>query len=91
MIDEFYNSDRSIDSICGSAKKHNKFSNAEMVCTKTLYNYIDAGLLEIKNIDLLLKLNRVSKSRRIKNNKKKLCTSIEERPESINRRSKFGH
>ena len=56
VIDEFYNSDHSIDSICGSAKLHNKFPNSEMICTKTLYNYIDTGLLEIKNIDLSLKL-----------------------------------
>ncbi|TDO94804.1 IS30 family transposase [Halanaerobium saccharolyticum] len=91
VIDEFYNSDHSIDSICGSAKLHNKFPNSEMICTKTLYNYIDAGLLEIKNIDLPLKLKRASKSRRIRNNKKKLGTSIEERPESINNRSEFGH
>jgi len=91
VIDKFYNSDHSIDSICGSAMLHNKFPNSEMVCTKTLYNYIDAGLLEIKNIDLPLKLRRSLKSRRIKNNKKKLGTSIDERPESINDRSEFGH
>ncbi|RAK03907.1 IS30 family transposase [Halanaerobium saccharolyticum] len=91
VIDEFYNSNHSIDSICGSAKLHNKFPNSEMVCTKTLYNYIDAGLLEIKNIDLPLKVKRSSKSRCIKSNKKKLGTSIEERPESINDRSEFGH
>lgn len=47
-----YNSDISIDSICSSAKGYNKFPNSEMFCTKTLYNYLDAGLLEIKNIDL---------------------------------------
>jgi IS30 family transposase len=91
VIDEFYNSDHSIDSICGSAKLHNKFPNSEMVCTKTLYNYRDAGLLEIKNIDLPLRLKRFLKSRRIKNNKKNLGTSIEESPERINERSEFGH
>ncbi len=62
-----------------------------MVCTKTLYNNIDAGLLTIKNIDLPLKIKRSSKSKRAKENKKKLGTSIEERPKSINDRSEFGH
>jgi IS30 family transposase len=91
VLDEFYNKDQSIDSICGSAILHNKFPDSEMVCSKTLYNYIDAGLLEIKNIDLPLKLKRSSKSNRVKQNKKKLGTSIEERPESVNDRSEFGH
>lgn len=91
VVDKFYNSDHSIDSICGSAKLHNKFPNSKMVCTKTLYNYIDAGLLEIKNIDLPIKLKRSPKSKLIKDNKKKLGTSIDERPESINDRSEFGH
>jgi len=62
-----------------------------MVCTKILYYYIDTGLLEIKNIDLPLKLKRSSKSKRVKQNKKKLGTSIDERPERINDRSEFGH
>jgi hypothetical protein len=74
VTDEFYTSDHSIDSICDSAKLHSKFPNSEMVCTKTLYNYIDARLLEIKNIDLPLKVKRSSKSRCIKSNKKKLET-----------------
>jgi len=56
-----------------------------------LYNYIDAGLLTIKNIDLPLKLKRSSKSKRAKENNKKLGTSIEERPESINDWSRFRH
>ena len=91
VIGEFYEKDHSLDSIRGSAELHDKFSKSEMVCTKTLYNYIDAGLLTIKNIDLPLKLRRSSKSKTVKKNKKKLGTSIEERPESINDRSEFGH
>lgn len=33
-------------------------SRSEMVCTKTLYNYIDLQLLEIRNSDLPMKLRR---------------------------------
>lgn len=37
---------RSPDSICGREKINKEFD--ESVCTKTLYNYIDQGLLSIK-------------------------------------------
>lgn len=91
VTDLFFNKKQSLDSICGASLIHNKFSKSEMVCTKTLYNYIDLGLLEISNIDLPLKVKRSTKSSRVKRNKKKLGTSIDERPENINNRSEFGH
>jgi len=53
----FYEKHQSLDSICGAARRHNTFSKSEMVCTKTFYNYADAGSLEISNIDLPLKVN----------------------------------
>lgn len=62
-----------------------------MVCTKTLYNYIALGLLEINNIDLPLKLRRSQKSKRIRKNKNILGRSISERAEVINNRTEFGH
>ena len=34
------------------------YSSDEMVCTKTLYNYANLGLLPIENIDLPEKLKR---------------------------------
>jgi len=40
------------DVICGRVKAKNLFDKA--VCTKTLYNYIDLGILKVKNIDLPL-------------------------------------
>jgi IS30 family transposase len=62
-----------------------------MVCTKTLYNYVDQGLLSIRNIDLPLKVKRSAKSTRTRQHKKVLGTSISERPEQANNRSEFGH
>ena len=62
-----------------------------MVCTKTLYNYIDFGLLDVKNTDLPIKLRRNTKSTRVKKHKKKLGSSISERPIDINNRTEFGH
>ena len=62
-----------------------------MVCTKTLYNYVDAGLLGIKNIDLPNKLSRNTKPTRIRQNKRVLGDSISERPEEAETRQEFGH
>ncbi len=87
----FFEKKQSLDSICGAAQRHDKFPKSKMVCTKTLYNYVDAGLLSIANIDLPLKVKRSSKSTRTKRHKKNLGTSISERPENINDRSEFGH
>ncbi len=45
--------------ICfGYALETNKFSRSEIVCTKTLYNYIDFGLLEVDNTDLHLNIDK---------------------------------
>jgi len=62
-----------------------------MVCTKTLYNYVDLGLLPIKNIDLPEKLRRNTKAKKARENKKNLGRSIEERPEIVSFRTEFGH
>ena len=58
---------------------------------KTLYNYIDLGLLDIKNTDLPIKLRRNTKFNRVKKHKKNLGSSIAERPIDINSRTEFGH
>lgn len=67
------------------------FTKEERVRTKTLYNYIDVELLEIKNIDLPFKVKRTTKPPRIRKHKKHLGTSICERPSFINDRLDFGH
>jgi IS30 family transposase len=67
----FYEENHSLDAICSAASKHNKFSKSEMVSTKTLYNYVDAGLLSIKNIDLPFKTKRPSKTGCRRRHKKK--------------------
>ena len=62
-----------------------------MVCTKTLYNYIDLGLLDVINIDLPMKLRRNTKPSKAKEHKKKLGKSITERLSDIDNREEFGH
>ncbi len=44
------------DAICGREAIERRFP--VRVCTKTLYNYIDMGLVKVKNIDLLMRVKR---------------------------------
>jgi len=62
----------------------------ETVSTKTLYNWIEWGLLKIKPMDLLLKVRRSPRTK-IKEQKKKLGRSIDERPKEVEKREEFGH
>ncbi len=81
----------SLDAAFGAALRSGEFRRDEMVCTKTLYNYVDLGLLPIKNIDLPEKLHRNTKSKKSRENKRNLGASIDERPEIVDLRTEFGH
>ena len=49
----------SLDASYGKALESGEFRRDEIVCTKTLYNYVDLGLLPIKeNTDLRLFLQK---------------------------------
>lgn len=76
------------DAICGRAKREGNFP--AIVCTKTVYNYIDLGLIKVKNIDLTLKLRRNTHRHHCRKNRRCLGMSIEQRPESVNERQEFG-
>lgn len=88
IYDKFINEKWSLDAIYGYAKRHKLFIN-QLLCTKTLYNYVELGLLNIKLIDLPLKLRRKTSKKRINKNKRKLGKSIEERPGEIETRKEF--
>lgn len=66
-----------------------------MICTKTLYSYIDRGIFSgISNASLWEKRKaRKKKYKRIKRIKKKyqMPKRIDERPEEINKRLEYGH
>ena len=64
--------------------------DAVVPSTKTLYIYIHQGLLEIKGIDLPRAVRIRKKFNKRPSTKKHLGKSIEERPEEINNRSRFG-
>lgn len=77
------------DAVCGRARLEEKFE--ESVCTKTLYNYIDQGLLMIKNIDLTLKTRRKTKRGRLRQERRQYGMNIDQRPEPANTRTEPGH
>ena len=91
VVKKFKNKNWSIDATVGEAIVSGKFHKEESVSTKTLYNYIDLGLLDIRAIDLPMKLRRRNKRSIIRKNKRVLGASIEERPEDIDTRNEFGH
>ena len=90
-IDKIKNHSWSPDACVGNALAKGKFQRSQIVCTKTLYNYIDLGLLDVINSDLPMKLRRNTKPSKVKNYKKKLGNSIAERPSDIDNREEFGH
>lgn len=79
------------DAIVGYCRQCPEWQQQVIVSTKTLYNYIDQGLLRIRNIDLPLKVRRRPGKRTAKQRKRVLGASIDERPEEINSREEFGH
>lgn len=91
VVKKFREQGWSLDACVGNALLTGQFPREKMVCTKTLYNYVDLGLLSIKNIDLPEKLRRNTKAKRVRENRKELGRSIEERPESVEARNDFGH
>ena len=64
------------------------------VCTKTLYNYIDQGVIPgVSNESLWEKRKRKKKQRALRRVAKRLArgVSIEQRPEAVETREEFGH
>ena len=59
---------------------------------RTMYNYVRSPITKIQPHDLLHMVSRKrNKKKADKTNKRILGTSIEQRPEHINKREKFGH
>jgi IS30 family transposase len=80
------------DAIVGEYRLNPKTKDLPCVCTNTLYQYIDMGLLSpIKNIDLLQKVGRKRRKVRCRKNKRILGDSIEVRPPEISKRKTLGH
>lgn len=81
------------DAVIGEIKKKNLKFNT-VICTKTVYNYIDKGIFrDISNKDLPEKSKR--KRGRNKHKKQKISNprgrSIEQRPKEVDSREEYGH
>ena len=87
----FHEEGWSMDACAGKAISDGIFRRTDTVCTKTLYNYIDLGLVGAKSIDLPVRVSRKTKKKRIRENKRVLGRSIEERPTEVEKREEFGH
>ena len=81
----------SLDACVGYALAEGIFPKDQVVSTKTLYNYVNLGLMDIKNIDLPEKVKRNTKARRARANKRILGRSIDDRSPRIDTRKDFGH
>ena len=78
VVDKVRKNRWSLDACVGYALQSGMFRREEIVCTKTLYNYVDMGFLPIKNIDLPEKLHRKKKSSKVRENKRIFGSSIRE-------------
>ena len=81
----------SFDAAVGYAITNHLFLPSQMVCTKTLYNYLRLGLINVKALDLPLLLKRSTKKLHTRKHKRALGRSIDERPASVDERTEFGH
>jgi IS30 family transposase len=79
------------DAVVGYCQNHPQWQQETLVCTKTLYHYIDRCHLAARNIDLYLKVRRRTNHRRGRINKRILGQSIEQRPDEVLTREEFGH
>lgn len=91
FVEEQFRKGWSLDACTGEALRSGRFQRDQIVCTKTLYNYVDNDLISIKSIDLPEKLKRNTKKRKVRKNKRILGDSIELRPEDVESREEFGH
>lgn len=79
------------DAVVGFAGKQTGWKDKPMVSTKTLYNYIDMDVLNVRNIDLPMKTRRNTKAPRVRENRRILGKGIDERPSEVEERQEFGH
>ena len=81
----------SIDACVGYARKNNLFPPEQIPCTKTLYNELWNGNLPITLFDVPEALGRSHKKNRVRQNRRNLGRSIDERPEIASKREEIGH
>lgn len=91
---EVLEENRSLDAARGKAVRQGLFPREEMVCTSTLYTYVNRGYLKVKNIDLPEKVERKVKKEECpekRTHKRLKGKSIEKRPKAVEEKKEFGH
>jgi transposase, IS30 family len=90
LVEERFSPDAIIGGIKVSGRKF-----TGMICTKTLYNYIDKGIFSgISNKDLWQKRNKKRRKYRPvgrMSRTNRMCRSIEKRPLAVEKRLDYGH
>lgn len=81
----------SFDTAVGYDKYKSLFVRNEIVCAKTLHNYIHKCVLGIKASDLPLLVQRSQRKSISRKHKRELGKSIELRDSNIETREEFGH
>jgi len=81
----------SFDACVGYARKHALFAEGLIVCTKTLYNELWAGNLPLTVFEVPEAVQRKQKVSRTRENKRRLGSSIDQRPEIASLRTECGH
>lgn len=66
---KFFSTGWSLDVCVGNALIAGDFTRNQVVCTKTLYNYVGMGLFNIRNHNLPMKLRRKTKKHLLRLNK----------------------
>lgn len=81
------------DACVGYAKRQGLYTDNEIPSTKSLYHWIDSGIMKTRNLDLLEKPSRKPSKAEPKThrNKRVLGESIEQRPDDVETREEFGH
>lgn len=81
----------SLDACCGYAKLHHLFEPSEMVCSRTLYNWVWKGLIPLKVTELPDALRRSTSKPKSHENKRNYGKSISVRPPVASLRTEEGH
>ena len=93
--DKIVNEGYSPAAVLGELKAQGKEGEFSVtICVTTLYSYIDKGIfLQLTNKDLPVKANKKRDYKKVKRQQARAAagTSIEKRPEEVDKREEFGH
>ena len=88
---QFKKANWSLDVCAGYAKKHNLFTEEELVCAKTLYNALNQSRLPLSLFDVPELLSRKKSKPKQAKNVRIFGRSIDERPDIVKLHLEIGH